>query len=51
MVRLVLLLECVMLVQVGLLELVFLVLLILVTVRLWCYLEVLLYCLILCDQV
>ena len=49
-VRLVLLLECVVRVQVGLLGLVLLVLLVLVMVHLWCCLEVLLYCLILHDQ-
>ena len=49
-VRLVLLLEHVMLVQVGLLGLVLLVLLVLVTVCQWYYLEVLLCCLILRDQ-
>ena len=49
-VRLVLLLEHLVHVQVGLLGLVLLVLLVLVMVCLWCYLEVLLYYLILCDQ-
>ena len=50
-VQLVLLLKCVVHVQVGLLGLVLLVLLVLVMIRLWCCLEVLLYGLILCDQV
>ena len=50
-VQLVLLLKHVTFVQVGLLGLVLLVLLVLVMVRLLCYLGVLLYCLILCDQV
>ena len=49
-VQLVLLLEHVVCVQVGLLGLVLLILVVLVMVRLWCCLEVLLYCLILCDQ-
>ncbi len=47
---LVLLLEHVVHVQVVLLGLVLLVLLVLAMVRLWCCLEVLLYYLILCDQ-